>query len=172
MDGEGMGELSVTVLKTALAIEEFGIRFYADLGQCVADPRGAALMRSLGNDEGEHARIIQREMDRLMERGDQGRIEPLKEYLRILPEMVFERPIEGCIALNDEIAALQKGIEVEVNSIKMYQEALAKALDAKTHATLQELARWELRHREILEENLRTLKLEGAWYGYGPILEG
>jgi rubrerythrin len=49
---------------------------------------------------------------------------------------------------------------------------LGKSLDEGTRATLEELAKWEHRHKEILEENLRSLKLGGAWYGYGPILEG
>jgi rubrerythrin len=85
---------------------------------------------------------------------------------------VFMKPEGSCLTLEDEIAAIQKGIEVEVNSIKMYQDALDKAIDPKTKSTFEELLRWEFRHRELLEENMRTLKLGGAWYGYGPILEG
>lgn len=165
-------EMSVAVLKTALAIEEFGIKFYTELGECVADERGRALMRSLGNDEKEHARIIMKEMDRLSAGKYEQGAEPLKQYLEILPSKVFMKPEGSCLTLEDEIAALQKGIEVEVNSIKMYQDALDRAIDPKTKSTFEELARWEFRHRELLEENMRTLKLGGAWYGYGPILEG
>lgn len=173
MEGEmTRAEMSVAVLKTALAIEEFGIKFYTDLGECVADEGGSALMRSLGSDEKEHARIIQKEMDRLMGSDEREGIVPVQEYLDVLPSKVFTKPAGSCLTLQDEIAALQKGIEVEISSIKMYQDALAKALDPRTKTTLEELARWEFRHREILEENMRTLKLGGAWYGYGPILEG
>ncbi|MDD1746424.1 MAG: ferritin family protein [Methanomassiliicoccales archaeon] len=165
-------EMSAAVLKTALAIEEFGIRFYSELSDCVADERGRALMRSLGSDEQEHARIIKKEMERLSIRTNGSGVEPLHEYLEILPEKVFTRPKDSCLTVEDEIAALQKGIEVEINSIRMYQDASSRALDPKTMSTIEELTRWELRHREILEENMRTLKLGGAWYGYGPILEG
>ena len=165
-------EMSAAVLKTALAIEEFGIKFYSDLGDCVADEGGRALMRSLGNDEKEHARIIMQEMERLNASKATSGPEPLKEYLEVLPSKVFVSPEGSCLTVEDEIAALQKGIEVEVNSIKMYKDALSRAIDPKTKATLEELGRWEQRHREILEENMRTLKLEGSWYGYGPILEG
>jgi rubrerythrin len=160
------------VLKTALAIEEFGIKFYSDLSECVGEEKGKALMRSLGNDEKEHARIVRKEMDRLSIGNDESGPQPLKEYLEILPSKVFVKPKGTCLALEDEIAALEKGIEVEVNSIRMYQDALSMAIDPKTKATLEELARWELRHKDILEENMRNLKLEGTWYGYSPILEG
>ena len=163
-------EMSAAVLKTALAIEEFGIKFYTELGECVADEKGRALMRGLGNDEKEHARIIRKEMDRLA--AGEHEPEPLKEYLELLPSKVFMKPEGSCLTLEDEIAAIQKGIEVEVNSIKMYQDALDKAIDPRTKSTFEELVRWEFRHRELLEENMRTLKLGGAWYGYGPILEG
>ena len=164
--------MSVAVLRTALAIEEFGIKFYGDMSECVADAKGAALMRSLRDDEREHARILQKEMDRLLEGGAPADFEPLHEYLDILPEKVFVKPEGSCLALKDEIEALQKGIDVETKSIEMYQDAMARAIDPATRATIEELTRWEFRHREILEENLRTLKLGGAWYGYGPILEG
>jgi rubrerythrin len=165
-------DMSVAALKTAVAIEEFGIRFYSELSECVADERGRALMRSLGNDEKEHARIIKKEMERLSGSAKDSKVEPLHEYLDILPEKVFVKPKDSCLTLEDEISALQQGIEVEINSIKMYQDALSRTLDPMTMSTFEELSRWELRHREILEENMRTLKLGGAWYGYGPILEG
>ena len=165
-------EMSAAVLKTALAIEEFGIQFYTELGECVADEKGRALMRSLGNDEKEHARIIRKEMDRLAAGKYEQGTEPLKEYLELLPSKVFMKPEGSCLTLEDEVAAIQKGIEVEVNSIKMYQDALDRAIDPRTKSTFEELVRWEFRHRELLEENMRTLKLGGAWYGYGPILEG
>jgi len=173
MEGERQRrEMSAAVLKTALAIEEFGINFYSEMSECVADSRGAALLRSLGNDEREHLRIIQKELDHLDREGMAEEVEPLQEYLRILPERVFVRPKGACLALNDEIAALEKGLEVEVNSINMYQDALTRALEPRARSSLEELARWEVKHKEILEENLRSLRLEGAWYGYGPILEG
>jgi rubrerythrin len=171
MDG-AQRELSVAVLRTALAIEEFGIKFYSDLSECVTDDVGKALMRSLGKDEEEHARIIRKEMARVTEGHPVAGPEPMKEYLDILPSKVFVKPEGSCLTLEEEVAALQKGVDVEINSIKMYRDALSRAIDPNTKATLEELARWETRHREILEENMRTLRAEGSWYGYGPILEG
>jgi rubrerythrin len=171
-DATAKRDMSAAVLRTALAIEEFGINFYSELSACVADEKGKALMRSLGNDEKEHSRIIRDEMARLSVGKDTAEPGILMEYLEILPSKVFVKPEGSCLTLEDEIAALQKGIEVEVNSIKMYQDALSKAIDPKTKVTVEELARWEWRHKEILEENMRNLKLEGSWYGYSPILEG
>lgn len=172
LEGMEQRELSAAVLKTAMAIEEFGIRFYSELSECVKDKRGSALLRGLGNDEGEHLRILTEQMSHASKGLDPTKVEVMDEYLKILPDKVFVKPKGSCMTLSDEIAALQKGIEVEENSIRMYQDALKMSLDDGTRATLEELVKWERRHKEILEENLHMLKLEGAWYGYGPILEG
>jgi len=165
--------LSASILKTALKIEDFGIDFYSRMSECVAELKGAALLRSLASDEKEHKAILERQLDEISRHLDISKVEPMAEYLSILPANVFIPPPEGaCLLLDDEISALEKGIMVEINSMRMYQEAIDKVQDQKVRSTLQELAEWEGRHREILEENLRLLKLEGAWYGYGPILEG
>jgi rubrerythrin len=168
-----VNELSASILKTALRIEDFGIDFYSKMSECVAEAKGAALLRSLASDEREHKAILERQLADISRSFDISKAEPLGEYLGILPANAFVPPPDGaCLLLEDEISALQKGITVEINSMRMYQDAISKVQDQKVRSTLQELAEWEGRHREILEENLRQLRLEGAWYGYGPILEG
>jgi len=163
---------SVAVMKTAIEIEKFGIQFYTDFSECVRDKRGAALLRSLGNDEKEHQAILEKEIERLSVHCDVNSVKPLNEYLDILPSMVFKAPPGSCLTLQDEIKVLEKGIEVEIASIDMYTSALSRVSDERSRRTLKELAKWETKHRELLEDSLRNLKLEGTWYAYSPILEG
>jgi len=166
-------ELSASILKTALTIEDFGIDFYSRMSECVAEQKGAALLRSLADDEREHKAILEKQLDQISQSIDISKVQPMGEFLSILPDNVFVPPPEGtCLLLEDEIAALEKGIAVEIISKKMYEAAISKVQDQKVRSTLQELAEWEGKHREILEENLRVLRLGGSWYGYGPILEG
>lgn len=173
ISGQNAGELSASILKTALAIEEFGIEFYSRMAGCVAEETGSALLMSLAGDEREHKAIIEQELGRLAATSDVEAAEPMGEYLSILPEKAFVPPPGGaCLLLNDEIAALEKGIDVEILSKRMYDDAIQMSRDEKVVRTLRELSKWETRHRELLEENLRLLRLEGAWYGYGPILDG
>jgi rubrerythrin len=169
---ERTAEMSVAVLKAAIEIEEFGIKFYSDLSGCVDDDRGSALFRSLAADEVEHRRLLQKELDRLGQECDVSCVKPMKEYLQIIPKKVFTPPPGACLALKDEISALETGIEVEENSRRMYADSLGKVKDEATRSTLESLVGWEIKHKKILEENLRNLKLEGTWYGYSPILEG
>ncbi|MGD1060156.1 MAG: ferritin family protein [Methanomassiliicoccales archaeon] len=171
-DLQATTEMSVAVLKAAIEIEEFGIKFYSDLSGCVGDERGAALFRSLAADEREHRRILRKELDRLGQMCDVSCIAPMHEYLELIPQRVFTPPPGACLTLKDEISALEMGIEVEENSRRMYSDSLSKVDDKMTRSTLESLVVWETKHKQILEENLQNLKLEGTWYGYSPILEG
>ena len=55
----------LSVLYAAVAIEEFGIRFYRGLEECVKDDTGKALMRGLARDELGHKELIEKEIDRI-----------------------------------------------------------------------------------------------------------
>ena len=165
-------EMIISILKAALEIEKFGIEFYRNFSSCVKEPRGAALLRSLMEDERKHKAILEKEIGLFQSKGDASGVEPSSEYLGIVPDRVFIPKPNSCLMLEDEINVLEKGLEVERKSIAMYTEAEGKVDDPELKRKLHTLANWEVTHRDLLEENLRLLKLEGAWYGYGPILEG
>ncbi len=69
--------------------------------------------------------------------------------------------------------ALEKAIEQEKNSLKVYREAMKKVEDPHARAILKELAKEELEHRDALEkaligETLAHLDPEGP---IGPSME-
>lgn len=165
-------EMSIAILNAALEIEKFGIEFYHDFSTCVKEAQGAALLRSLMEDEKKHKAILEKQIAHLQSKCDVTCVQPSPEYLDIVPSRVFIPKQDSCLLLQDEINALEKGLEVEKKSIAMYIEAEEKVDDPELKKTLLSLANWEVTHRDLLEENLRLLRLEGAWYGYGPILEG
>ncbi len=165
-------EMSISILRAALEIEKFGIEFYHNFSTCVKEARGAALLRSLMEDEKKHKAILEKEIAHFQSKCDASYVQPSPEFLDIVPSRVFIPKQDSCMLLQDEINALEKGLEVEKKSIAMYSEAEEKVDDPRLKGTFRSLANWEVTHRDLLEENLRLLKLDGAWYGYGPILEG
>lgn len=165
-------EMEISILKAALEIEKFGIEFYDNFSICVKEERGAALLRSLMEDEMKHKATLDKQIEHFQSQCDVTCVEPSSAYLNIVPDRVFIPKPDSCVVLEDEINALEKGLEVERKSIAMYVEAEKKVDDPQLKSTLSGLAKWEVTHRDLLEKNLRLLKLEGAWYGYGPILDG
>ena len=164
---------ALSILAAARQIEIFGIQFYSKLATCVADENGKALMRSLGADERTHKETIEEVMMHLSPGLDLDEVEPEKDLLNILPKRVFPFPPEGaCLTVKDEIQAVQIGLDVEISSIRMYQDASAMVDDARIRNILITLTKIEDKHRILLESSLHMLKTEGNWYAYTPILEG
>jgi rubrerythrin len=163
----------LSILAAARQIEIFGIQFYSKVATCVVDENGKALMRSLGADERTHKETIEEMMQHLSPGLDLDEVEPAKEFLDILPSKVFPFPPEGtCLTVNDEIRAVNIGIDVEKASVKMYQEASAMVDDLRIKNILITLTQIEEKHKILLESSLMMLKTEGSWYAYTPILDG
>ena len=164
---------ALSILAAARQIEIFGIQFYSKVATCVEDENGKALMRSLGADERTHKETIEEVMEHLSPGLDLDSVEPEKQFLDILPEKVFPFPPEGaCLTVADEIRAVNIGLDVEIASVKMYQEASAMVDDLRIKNILITLTRIEEKHKILLESSLMLLKTDGSWYAYTPILEG
>lgn len=67
---------------------------------------------------------------------------------------------------------MQIGLDVEIASVKMYQDAASKVNDPKIRNILVTLTGIEEKHKMLLESSLMMLKTDGSWYAYTPILEG
>ena len=163
----------MSILSAARQIEIFGIQFYSKVATCVADENGKALMRSLGADERMHKETIEEMMLHLVPGVDFDGVEPEQKFLNILPKKVFPFPPEGaCLIVTDEIRAVQIGLDVEIASVKMYQEATEFVEDPRIRNILITLTKIEEKHKILLESSLLMLKTDGSWYAYTPILEG
>jgi rubrerythrin len=160
------------ILAAARQIEEFGIEFYRRFSECVRDENGAALLRGLGRDEEQHKEHVEREMRRLSPDMDPAKVSPGRSLLGIVPEKAFPFPPDRCMTLEDEVKALEIGIQVEVSSVKMYRGAALLVEEPGVKGLLEKLTGIEEGHRKLLEESMQLLRDKGAWYGYSPILEG
>jgi rubrerythrin len=161
----------LSVLQAAVEIEEFGIRFYQRLEECIAETEGKALMRSLAHDEASHKEIILREMGKLQAAG--SHIVADRRYADIVPEKVFASlPQDRCLTVKEQIEVLEVGMDVERRSIEMYNKAATAAMDAEVRGVLERLVHIEEGHLKLLEDGAYNLRMEGSWYGYSPLLEG
>jgi len=160
------------ILAAARQIEVFGIDFYRRFSECVEDENGSALLRGLGRDEERHKEHLEKEMRRLAPDRDPGEVSPGRSLLGIVPDKAFPFPPDRCMTLEDEIRALEIGIQVEISSAKMYRGAALMVEEPGVKRLLDKLTAIEDGHRKLLEESMQLLRDKGAWYGYSPILEG
>ena len=156
------------ILVAAIEFEKFGVEYYTKFQELVGDEKAKALMRSLANDEKEHAEILGKQLKAL---GGKAPAVSQKSVEKGLAEIFHNRAKKNAIEVTDSISAIKVGIKTEENSINYYSKN-SKSVDGKLRDIFEKLVKMEQGHKEILEENLRYLENDGSWFGYVPILEG
>ena len=89
---------------------------------------------------------------------------------KTLRQVFPERIHKNSIVVKDAISAIRLGIRTEQRSIEFYTNS-GKRASPKLRKVLNKLARMEIVHLGLLEENLHYLQSDGCWYGYLPILD-
>jgi rubrerythrin len=170
-----MEEESIEILQKAIEIEAFGQDYYNKLKGAVEDKEGSALLGYLANAEKEHQEQL---MNILTNYGAEARKVEIDTLMAdILMEEGIQNIFKGLMAkakleVTDAIEAMKLGMEVESRSIDFYRKNAEKTPEQDIATLFHDLSNWEKEHLALLKENLRTLKDEGVWYGYVPILEG
>lgn len=170
-----MEEESIEIIQKAIEIEGFGLDYYNKLKGAVSDKEGAALLGFLANAENEHREQLTSILEKYGAEVRKTEIDIL--VADILMEEGIQNIFKGLMAKDklevvDAIEAMKLGMEVEVKSIDFYRKNAAKTPEQDIATLFNDLSNWEKEHLALLKENLRTLKNEGVWYGYVPILEG
>lgn len=157
------------MLLTAIAIERYGQEYYGWFGRSVSDRKGKALMKGLADDEKEHERIMSSEY-----REHVGKAPPKEIDIDFGQKAVKDIFSQERKKGEKEIIAkiLTLGISIEQKSIDFYSSNSKTVKDAAMKKLLGELADIERGHRATLEESLFSMRQEGSWWGYAPILEG
>jgi len=155
------------ILTTAIEFEHFGAEYYAKFRELVSDDKAKPLMKSLSEDEKEHARILEKELNAA---GGRAKAPPKGLLEKGLAEIFPEKIRKNSIATKDAILAIKLGIRTEERSIEFYSKNGASA-GPELKDIFAKLEKMERGHKELLEENLRYLENDGSWYGYLPLLD-
>jgi rubrerythrin len=156
------------VISTAIEFEHFGHKYYLRFHELVADEKAKALMKSLAEDEKEHAEILSRELAKL---GAEPKKHSKEMLEKGLAEMFPEKLRKNSIATRDAISAIKLGMRTEERSIGFYSKNAGKGGE-KLKKIFEQLEQMEKGHLNLLKENLHYLENDGSWFGYVPILEG
>lgn len=170
-----MDEENIEILQKAIQIEEFGNYYYNKLKIAVENNEGKGLLTYLANAEEEHKERLEGILSRFGREVQKTEIDVL--IADILMDEGVETIFKGLMEKTkfekmDAIEAIKLGMGVEAKSIKFYEDNSKKSPEQDIADLFRELTSMEKEHLELLSENLRSLKDEGTWYGYVPILEG
>ena len=168
MNGDEPNDSILGIIKSAIDIEKFGIRYYSALGTAVTSETAKSLFTYLINAEEKHQRILEEVFNKQKESSD--------DALKSLP--LDNLSAEGRLAIFsldfDEVdpstvdtkEALNYGIMIEEKSKRFYDYASQLVSDLEVKEILQKLVDFEDEHLKILRNNLEEFKRSGNWWGY------
>lgn len=155
-------------IETAIQIEKDGLEFYTAAARQTADPSGKKMFQSLARDEAAHLKLFEAVHESL--RKDGNWLSP-KQVAAIGPKRPARPPIfptgneiKGMQVPERELAALQRGIQAEEDSISFYSEARDKTDDPDGKALYSYLIEQEEGHRAILQGEYDYLTNTGFWF--------
>lgn len=164
------------ILRRAMDIERDGYRFYTEVAKIAAGPRGRDMFLSLAADEEKHLRLLLVEY-RSLEQG-KGWIDPTRAMYQDFPLDPANPDLPGEdypetfpiftpareTAIENDIAALEFGMETEELSVDLYRDAAAKSTDPLAKQTYEFLTGEELKHFDLLKNSRDYLADNKTWW--------
>ncbi len=166
--------LAVDVMDFAMKMEQEAGDFYARSAQDVRREPVRILLLYLADWERGHYRYLEAHRNALREKGRWGEdlSPPLdaQEGRAILEKAQggggVELPIRECAT---DLGVLRIALSLERDFHTFYENAAAKIGDSEGKRVLQELARWEQGHEEMIREQLESLQKDFmASMGFEP----
>ena len=157
---------SLKALRTALAVEENGLKTYLNFALQTKDQNGKNMFIRLAMDEQEHRRIIGEQLDQLAEGKPWKAVEVALSVLeKVAPKIHVEdqriKGESGLLALD----ALETALEMERAAADLFAGQARLATDSEARALFLRLKEWEDAHYEIIQAEIDSIKGTGLWFG-------
>jgi rubrerythrin len=155
-------------IETAIQIEKDGLAFYTEAAKQTDDPNGKKMFKSLARDEAAHLKLFEDARQALLERGNW--LSP--EEVAAISSKRLDRPpifptgdeVKTLEIAERELAALQRGLQAEKDSIAFYSQERDKTDDSDGKAMYAYLVEQEEGHRTILQGEYDYLNRTGFWF--------
>jgi rubrerythrin len=159
----------IDALNEALCNEEEGQAFYLKAAQRTADPKGAAMFRSLADDANMHAEIVQRQLDAFKEGAGWALPECVFDCQADLDKPLYPRgreALEDTVRADDsDLDAILFAIKTENDSFSLYSKHAESATDQQARSFYEYLAEEARTHFNLLMLNYESLTSAGGWVG-------
>lgn len=158
--------IAVKALKTAIEIEDNGLLNFLKFARQTKDTTGKNMFIRLAMDEHEHRRIIEKQLNNLMEGKPLIKIEiPKSEIEQVAPTIRDKQQKTRGESGLLEIDALNTALDLERKAAKFFREQANLISDAEAKALFIRLAEWEDAHFDLIQAELDSIQGTGFWFG-------
>jgi rubrerythrin len=157
---------AVKALKTAIEIEEHGLDAFLKYARQTKDVTGKNMFIRLAMDENEHRRIIEKQLNNLLEGKPLTLVEIGKsEIEEVLPKIREKQQRTRGESGLLEVDALNTALDLERKAAKFFRDQAAIVDDAEVKAMFIRLAEWEDAHFDLIQAELDSIQGTGFWFG-------
>lgn len=149
------------VIRAAIETEIDGYRYFNGAAERAVHDRARDTWLSLAADEIDHMKILQAQLT------TQPRVEPESdddaEAAPTKAPIATSSVVPESVDLNDDLASLRVGLDVEARTRDFYVRAAAGTANAVMKATYESLAKMEDGHYRLIDETYRFLADSQGW---------
>ncbi len=157
---------TMKILKTAIEIEDNGILTFLTYARQTKDVTGKNMFIRLAMDEHEHRRILEKQLNQLMEGKSWQTVQiPKAEVEKVAPKIREKQQRTRGESGLQEVDALNTALDLERKAAKYFKEQAAVVDEPEARELFLRLAEWEEAHFDIIQAELDSIQGTGFWFG-------
>jgi len=157
---------AIKALKTAIEVEDNGLLIFLKFARRTKDTTGKDMFIRLAMDELEHRRILDKQLNKLLEGGEWENVEvPYSEIEKIAPTVREKQQKTKGEAGMAEIDALNTALDLEKKAADFFREKAEMVEVAEASDLFIRLAEWEEAHFDLIQAELDSIQRTGFWFG-------
>jgi rubrerythrin len=151
----------MTVIETAIKMEQKAIAFYNDAAEKTDHPFGKRMFLSFVDDEKDHLCMLR---DLAEKEQVAFKINEPKKDIRTIFDELKDEMIDKISATTDEIGAIRVAMDMEKEGFHYYEKIASESPDERERALFERLAHEEEQHFRLLENTFEYLNDTGNWF--------
>ena len=157
---------SIKAIRTAIEVEDNGLVTFLMFARRTKDTSGKDMFIRLAMDELEHRRILDKQLNKLLEGGEWENVEvPPSEIEKIAPIIRDKQQKTKGEAGMAEIDALNTALDLEKKAADFFREKAEIVEVPEARDLFIRLAEWEEAHFDLIQAELDSIQRTGFWFG-------
>ena len=155
------------LLKNAVKLEKNGLKNYLRYARQTQDLAGKNMFIILANDEFDHMNLLEGIIEKMEKDESLQEIKIDHSVIEnVIPNLrnkdVQTKGTEG----QDQLSALRVAVDLERDSIKLYETIRDKADDPEVKRIAQRLVEMEDSHYQLIQAEIDSIMGIGMWFGF------